>query len=45
MEELLYSQMSKCYGFIYVYADDLGNGTYKRSKKKSSLLLDFIFRV
>lgn len=29
------SQMSKRYGFIYVDADDLGNGTYKRSKKKS----------
>jgi 6-phospho-beta-glucosidase len=28
-------QMSKRYGFIYVDADDLGNGTYKRSKKKS----------
>jgi 6-phospho-beta-glucosidase len=27
--------MSKRYGFIYVDADDLGNGTYKRSKKKS----------
>ena len=29
------SQMSKRYGFIYVDADDLGNGTYQRSKKKS----------
>lgn len=29
------SQMSKRYGFIYVDADDLGNGTYKRIKKKS----------
>ena len=28
-------QMSKRYGFIYVDADDLGNGTYKRYKKKS----------
>ena len=29
------NQMSKRYGFIYVDADDLGNGTYKRYKKKS----------
>lgn len=29
------SQMTKRYGFIYVDADDLGNGTYKRSKKDS----------
>ncbi|PXX75840.1 glycoside hydrolase family 1 protein [Dielma fastidiosa] len=29
------SQMSKRYGFIYVDADDLGNGTYERKKKKS----------
>jgi 6-phospho-beta-glucosidase len=29
------SQMSKRYGFIYVDADDLGNGTYKRARKKS----------
>lgn len=29
------SQMSKRYGFIYVDADDLGKGTYKRVKKKS----------
>ena len=28
-------QMSKRYGFIYVDADDLGNGTYTRYKKKS----------
>lgn len=28
-------QMSKRYGFIYVDADDYGNGTYKRYKKKS----------
>ena len=28
-------QMSKRYGFIYVDADDLGSGTYKRYKKKS----------
>ena len=28
-------QMSKRYGFIYVDADDLGNGTYNRYKKKS----------
>jgi 6-phospho-beta-glucosidase len=28
-------QMSKRYGFIYVDADDHGNGTYKRYKKKS----------
>ena len=27
-------QMSKRYGFIYVDCDDLGNGTYKRYKKK-----------
>lgn len=29
------SQMSKRYGFIYVDADDEGNGTYNRSKKDS----------
>lgn len=29
------SQMTKRYGFIYVDADDLGNGTYDRFKKKS----------
>lgn len=28
-------QMSKRYGFIYVDLDDLGNGTYKRFRKKS----------
>lgn len=28
-------QMSKRYGFIYVDADDYGQGTYKRYKKKS----------
>lgn len=28
-------EMSKRYGFIYVDRDDQGNGTYKRSKKKS----------
>ena len=28
-------EMKKRYGFIYVDADDLGNGTYKRYKKKS----------
>ncbi len=28
-------QMSKRYGFIYVDRDDFGNGTFKRSKKKS----------
>ena len=28
-------QMSKRYGFIYVDADDHGNGTYKRLRKKS----------
>lgn len=28
-------QMTKRYGFIYVDLDDDGNGTYKRSKKKS----------
>lgn len=28
-------QMSKRYGFIYVDADDYGNGTYNRIKKKS----------
>jgi 6-phospho-beta-glucosidase len=27
--------MSKRYGFIYVDQDDYGNGTLKRSKKKS----------
>ena len=29
------SQMSKRYGFIYVDADDLGRGTYDRSRKDS----------
>ena len=29
------SQMSKRYGFIYVDADDMGNGTYARKKKDS----------
>lgn len=29
------SQMSKRYGMIYVDLDDYGNGTYKRSRKKS----------
>lgn len=29
------SQMDKRYGFIYVDADDYGNGTYNRTKKKS----------
>lgn len=29
------SQMSKRYGFIYVDADDYGQGTYNRKKKKS----------
>ena len=28
-------EMRKRYGFIYVDVDDYGNGTYKRSKKKS----------
>ena len=28
-------EMSKRYGFIYVDRDDAGNGTYKRTKKKS----------
>jgi 6-phospho-beta-glucosidase len=28
-------QMSKRYGFVYVDADDFGNGTYKRIKKDS----------
>lgn len=28
-------QMSKRYGFIYVDRDDQGNGTMKRTKKKS----------
>ena len=28
-------EMSKRYGFVYVDRDDAGNGTYKRSKKKS----------
>ena len=28
-------QMSKRYGFVYVDADDYGNGTYNRYKKKS----------
>lgn len=29
------AEMSKRYGFVYVDADDLGNGTYDRYKKKS----------
>ena len=29
------SQMSKRYGFIYVDSDDLGNGTFDRSRKDS----------
>ena len=29
------NQMSKRYGFIYVDADDMGNGTYDRSRKDS----------
>ncbi|KLQ29307.1 hypothetical protein ASV23_04505 [Enterobacter hormaechei subsp. steigerwaltii] len=29
------SQMSKRYGFIHVDQDDMGNGTLKRSRKKS----------
>ncbi|WP_044477899.1 glycoside hydrolase family 1 protein [Paenibacillus antibioticophila] len=29
------SEMSKRYGFIYVDADDLGKGSFRRSKKKS----------
>ena len=29
------SQMSKRYGFIYVDANDLGNGSYDRSRKDS----------
>lgn len=29
------SEMSKRYGFIYVDADDFGEGTFKRYKKKS----------
>ena len=29
------AQMSKRYGFVYVDRDDEGNGTLKRSKKKS----------
>ena len=29
------SEMSKRYGFIYVDADDYGNGTYNRYRKKS----------
>lgn len=28
-------QMSKRYGFVYVDADDYGNGSYERYKKKS----------
>jgi len=28
-------EMKKCYGFIYVDKDNDGNGTLKRSKKKS----------
>ncbi|WP_163594691.1 family 1 glycosylhydrolase, partial [Klebsiella pneumoniae] len=29
------SQMSKRYGFIHVDQDDMGNGTLKRTRKKS----------
>lgn len=29
------SQMEKRYGFVYIDADDYGNGTYKRIKKQS----------
>ena len=29
------NQMSKRYGFVYVDADDLGNGSYGRYKKDS----------
>ncbi len=29
------SEMSKRYGFVYVDADDYGNGTYNRTPKKS----------
>lgn len=29
------SEMSKRYGFVYVDADDYGNGTYERYRKKS----------
>ncbi len=29
------SEMTKRYGFVYVDADDYGNGTYERRKKKS----------
>ena len=35
-------QMSKRYGFIYVDADDLGNGTYKRYKKKSLIGINML---
>ena len=35
-------QMSKRYGLIYVDADDYGQGTYKRYKKKS---FDFYKKV
>lgn len=27
--------MQKCYGFVYVYKDNKGNGTLVRKKKKS----------
>ena len=38
-------EMSRRYGFIYVDRDDAGNGTLKRSKKKSfDDLLDFHYR-
>ncbi|MBT0932125.1 glycoside hydrolase (beta-glucosidase) [Streptococcus infantarius subsp. infantarius] len=29
------SEMSKCYGFVYVDADDQGNGSFDRSRKDS----------
>ncbi|MCO4608079.1 glycoside hydrolase (beta-glucosidase) [Streptococcus infantarius subsp. infantarius] len=31
------SEMSKCYGFVYVDADDQGNGSFDRSRKDSFL--------
>ena len=36
-------EMTKRYGVVYVDADNLGNGTYKRYKKKSfKFYKDFI---
>ena len=33
------NQMSKRYGFVYVDVDDYGNGSYKRYKKDSIIIM------